>query len=96
VVAAAAASPALRRAPLFLETSLPGVFAIGDVRSGATRRVAPSVGAGAIAISLVHQYLAEVDGPSGEEPSRQHDRQVEPGASNGHSTVGSRTGTPDG
>jgi thioredoxin reductase (NADPH) len=47
------------RAPLFLETSLPGVFAVGDVRHGATRRVAPSVGAGAIAISLVHQYLAE-------------------------------------
>ena len=36
-----------------------GVFAVGDVRHGATRRVAPSVGAGAIAISLVHQYLAE-------------------------------------
>jgi thioredoxin reductase (NADPH) len=50
---------ALARPPLFLESSLPGVFAIGDVRHGATRRVAPSVGSGAIAISLVHQYLAE-------------------------------------
>jgi len=47
------------RPPLFLETSLAGLFAVGDVRHGATRRVAPSVGAGAIAISLVHQYLAE-------------------------------------
>jgi thioredoxin reductase (NADPH) len=47
----------LDRAPLFLETSLPGVFAVGDARHGATRRVAPSVGSGAIAIALVHQYL---------------------------------------
>ncbi len=51
----------LARAPLFLETSLPGIFAVGDARHGATRRVAPSVGAGAIAISLVHEYLAEHD-----------------------------------
>ncbi len=51
--------PSRDRPPLFLETSLTGVFAVGDVRHGATRRVAPSVGAGAIAISLVHQYLAE-------------------------------------
>ena len=54
-------APAPARQPLFLETSLPGVFAVGDVRHGATRRVAPSVGAGAIAISLVHQFLAEHD-----------------------------------
>jgi thioredoxin reductase (NADPH) len=47
----------LDRAPFFLETTLPGVFAVGDARHGATRRVAPSVGSGAIAISLVHQYL---------------------------------------
>ena len=51
--------PSRERPPLFLETNLAGVFAVGDVRHGATRRVAPSVGAGAIAISLVHQYLAE-------------------------------------
>jgi thioredoxin reductase (NADPH) len=49
--------PTTARPPRFLETSLSGVFAIGDVRHGATRRVAPSVGAGAIAIGLVHQYL---------------------------------------
>ena len=51
----------LPRSPLYLETSVPGVFAVGDVRHGATRRVAPSVGSGAIAIQLVHEYLATRD-----------------------------------
>ena len=51
----------LERAPLYLETSVPGIFAIGDVRHGATRRVAPSVGSGAISIQLVHEYLALKD-----------------------------------
>jgi thioredoxin reductase (NADPH) len=50
----------LRRAPYFLETSVPGIFAAGDVRQGAVRRVASAVGEGAIAISLVHQYLKTV------------------------------------
>ncbi|MEN1785647.1 MAG: FAD-dependent oxidoreductase [Bacteroidota bacterium] len=45
--------------PYLLETSVPGVFAAGDVRSGAMNRVASAVGEGAIAISLVHKYLAE-------------------------------------
>ena len=54
----AAAWP-LERPPLFLETSLPGVFAVGDVQHGSTKRVATSVGSGAIAIRLVHKYLAE-------------------------------------
>ena len=49
----------LARQPLLLETSLPGVFAAGDVRRGAVPRVASAVGDGAIAIMLVHQYLAE-------------------------------------
>jgi thioredoxin reductase (NADPH) len=49
----------LERGPLFLETCMPGVFAVGDVRHGATRRVAPSVGAGAIAVQLIHEYLAD-------------------------------------
>ena len=44
--------------PGFVETSMPGVFAVGDVRSGATKRVSSSVGSGAIAIQLVHDYLA--------------------------------------
>lgn len=46
-----------RRAPQLLETSLPGVFAAGDVRSGSAQRVAAAVGDGAIAIRQVHQFL---------------------------------------
>jgi thioredoxin reductase (NADPH) len=42
-----------------LETSLPGVFAVGDVRSGNVKRVAAAVGEGAISIPLVHRALAE-------------------------------------
>jgi len=48
------------RSPLMLETSLPGVFAVGDVRSGNVKRVASAVGEGAIAIHLVHRALAEL------------------------------------
>jgi len=48
------------RAPQLLETSLPGVFAVGDVRSGSVKRVASAVGEGAIAIHLVHRALAEL------------------------------------
>jgi thioredoxin reductase (NADPH) len=48
------------RAPLLLETSRPGVFASGDVRSGATRRVASAVGEGAMAVQMVHERLAEM------------------------------------
>jgi thioredoxin reductase (NADPH) len=47
-----------QRAPLPLETSLPGVFAAGDVRSGSIKRVASAVGEGAMAVRLIHQYLA--------------------------------------
>lgn len=47
------------REPFLLETSVPGVFAAGDVRSGAMNRVASAVGEGAMSISLVHRYLAE-------------------------------------
>ncbi|MGH9966343.1 MAG: FAD-dependent oxidoreductase [Pyrinomonadaceae bacterium] len=49
----------LERAPYLLETSLPGVFAVGDVRGGSVKRVASAVGEGSIVISLVHQVLAE-------------------------------------
>ena len=49
----------LRRAPHLLETSLPGVLAVGDVRSGSTKRVASAVGEGSIAVATVHQILAE-------------------------------------
>jgi len=48
------------RDPFLLETSLPGVFAAGDVRSGSVKRVASAVGEGAMAVRFVHQYLAEV------------------------------------
>jgi thioredoxin reductase (NADPH) len=50
----------LTRPPQMLETSLPGVFAVGDVRSASVKRVASAVGEGAIAISLVHRALAEL------------------------------------
>jgi thioredoxin reductase (NADPH) len=49
----------LARPPLFLETSLPGVFAAGDVRHRSIKRVASAVGEGAIAVQLAHEYLAE-------------------------------------
>ena len=47
----------LAREPMLLETSLPGVFAAGDVRHGSIKRVASAVGEGSICISLVHEYL---------------------------------------
>jgi thioredoxin reductase (NADPH) len=52
------ASWPLRRAPMLLETSIPGVFAAGDVHARSVKRVASAVGAGAIAIQLLHDYLA--------------------------------------
>ena len=50
----------LERPPQMLETSLPGVFAVGDVRSGNVKRVASAVGEGAISVHLVHRALAEL------------------------------------
>jgi thioredoxin reductase (NADPH) len=49
----------LARQPHLLETSLPGVFAVGDVRGGSIKRVASAVGEGSIAISFVHKVLQE-------------------------------------
>ena len=49
----------LSRPPYLLETSLPGVFAVGDIRGGNLKRVASAVGEGSIAVSFVHQVLAE-------------------------------------
>jgi thioredoxin reductase (NADPH) len=46
------------RAPFLLETSLPGVFAAGDVRSGSAKRVAAAVGEGSMAVSFVHAHIA--------------------------------------
>ena len=53
----AAAHWPLARVPHLLETSLPGVFAVGDVRGGNVKRVASAVGEGSIAVSFVHQVL---------------------------------------
>jgi thioredoxin reductase (NADPH) len=49
----------LTRSPLLLETSVPGIFAVGDARSGSVKRVASAVGEGAMAVHLVHRFLAE-------------------------------------
>ncbi len=59
-VRAAARGWALDRDPLMFETSVPGVFAAGDVRAGANRRIAAAVGEGSAAIFSVHQYLRTV------------------------------------
>jgi NADPH-dependent glutamate synthase beta subunit-like oxidoreductase len=47
------------REPYLLETSLPGIFAVGDVRSGSVKRMTSAVGEGSMAVRFVHQYLAE-------------------------------------
>lgn len=66
---------ALGRGPLPLETTLPGVFAAGDVRSGSVKRVAAAAGEGAMSIHLVHEhreqtgYLTRVAGPEGRRPT---------------------------
>ncbi len=62
-----------KRPPLPFETSLPGVFAAGDVRFGSVKRVAGAVGEGSVAVGSVHQYLAGRPGPS-----RQKDTKVQP------------------
>jgi thioredoxin reductase (NADPH) len=48
----------LSRAPLLFETSLPGVFAVGDVRAGSVKRVAAAVGEGSVCVQLLHKVLA--------------------------------------
>jgi thioredoxin reductase (NADPH) len=48
------------RTPLPFETSVPGVFAAGDVRHGSVKRVAGAVGEGSVAVGSVHQYLAQL------------------------------------
>jgi thioredoxin reductase (NADPH) len=70
VITGPGAAPSRRReldrgqsSPSMFETSLPGVFAVGDIRSGSIKRVASAVGEGAMAIRLVHEHLARVGGP---------------------------------
>ena len=50
----------LDRDPYLLETSVPGIFACGDVRFGPVKRVAAAVGEGSMAIAFVHQYLRDL------------------------------------
>jgi thioredoxin reductase (NADPH) len=50
----------LERSPFWVESSVPGVFAAGDVRHGSVKRVASGVGEGSIAVQFTHQYLSEV------------------------------------
>jgi thioredoxin reductase (NADPH) len=48
------------RDPFLLETNIPGVFAVGDVRHGSVKRVASGVGEGSVAVQFIHQYLSKV------------------------------------
>ena len=49
----------LKREPLLLETTVPGIFVAGDVRARSIKRVASAVGEGSMAVSLIHQYLVD-------------------------------------
>lgn len=51
---------ALDRDPFLLETNVPGLFAVGDVRHGSVKRVASGVGEGSVAVQFIHQYLSKV------------------------------------
>jgi thioredoxin reductase (NADPH) len=73
----------LSRDPYLLETSVPGVFAVGDVRHGSVKRVASGVGEGSMAIAFVHQYLAdppEFADPAADTPTHAADATVLPQA----------------
>jgi thioredoxin reductase (NADPH) len=50
----------LDRDPFLLETNIPGIFAVGDVRHGSVKRVASGVGEGSVAVQFIHQYLSKV------------------------------------
>ena len=51
---------ALKRDPFLFETSVPGIFSVGDIRKGSNHRVAAAVGEGSACIHLVHQYMETV------------------------------------
>lgn len=73
----------LSRDPYLLETSVPGVFAVGDVRHGSVKRVASGVGEGSMAIAFVHQYLADLpalDEPTAKTPEHASDAGARPQA----------------
>jgi thioredoxin reductase (NADPH) len=50
----------LERDPFLLETNVPGLFTVGDVRHGSVKRVASGVGEGSVAVQFIHQYLRKV------------------------------------
>jgi thioredoxin reductase (NADPH) len=50
----------LERDPFLLESNVPGIFAVGDVRHGSVKRVASGVGEGSVAVQFIHQYLSKV------------------------------------
>jgi thioredoxin reductase (NADPH) len=54
----------LARSPYLMETSLPAVFAVGDVRSGSVKRIASAVGEGSICVQFVHRALGELSVPA--------------------------------
>ena len=64
--------------PYFLETSQPGIFAVGDVHAGSIKRVASAVGEGSMAVRLIHQRLA-ADRPPAESGSRSGSGAAAPG-----------------
>ncbi len=64
-----AASWTLDRDPYLLETSVPGIFACGDVRCGPVKRVAAAVGEGSMSIAFVHQFLKQADGAGPSHPT---------------------------
>ncbi len=71
----------LDRDPYLLETSVPGIFAVGDVRHGSIKRVASGVGEGSMAIAFIHQFLAERDAAAAraatpEDMRRKKDREI--------------------
>jgi thioredoxin reductase (NADPH) len=66
----------LDRDPYLLETSVPGIFACGDVRSGPVKRVAAAVGEGSMAIAFVHQYLRRSEPRDGAQASDARSRSV--------------------
>ena len=59
----------LDRDPYLLETSVPGIFACGDVRFGPVKRVAAAVGEGSMAIAFVHQFLRDAGGEEAKPPA---------------------------
>ena len=73
----------IERLPLLMETSMAGVFAVGDVRHGSVKRVASAVGEGSIAIQMVHEYLSSVppkrsSGTSADDSGAMPERALQP------------------